>query len=65
MRNAQFDLCDVSDCCCDEIDRTLPGDRASSSIYAGRLLRGADNPYSCTMTSHITTPEILPHIFAL
>jgi hypothetical protein len=27
MRKAQFDLCDVSGCCCDEINRTLPGDR--------------------------------------
>jgi hypothetical protein len=64
MRNAQFDLCDVGGCCCDAIDRMLPGYRASSSISAVRPLRGADRPYSCTMTSHITTPEILPRFFA-
>jgi hypothetical protein len=46
MNNAQFDLCYVSGCRCDEIDRMLPGDGVSSSISAGRPLRGADTPCS-------------------
>jgi hypothetical protein len=64
MRNAQLDLCDVSGCRCDQIDRMLSGDRASSSISVGRPLRGADSLYSCAMTSHIATPEGLPRSLA-